>query len=732
VRHRLTLVAGLVLAAAASAMAQTPPARPAPTDPVAIGQSSFTGKPYGRVDFGGRFISIDGDEARFQRYRDLTPGALGSNAIYGHRTEDWAIEARAWNVGYRDQKYTVDYTRVGRLTAAFTWDQIPLFISRDTRTLYAYAVTAPGVFRIEDPIQQAIQAGSNTLRDFGDQATRFDLRTLRKISQFDVALSVNPATAVSLKVKNTARDGQIPFGGTFGFNNAVELPVPVDTRTTDFQSMLEWTHPRGLLRVGWDGSTFHNNNPTVVWDNPLRYGPDISGTPSQGRMSLWPDNSLYYVHGTGAVSFARSGRLTGYVALGQGRSDEDLLPFTINTALAPVDLSRTTARAEHQTTIAQLTFAMRPTRALSLNAKYRFSDMDLQTPVFLRESGSVNYDSSRVDSASASEYHSVRRNTFDVDGAVTVLPFTSLKVGYSALGSDYTNRIWESTNEHVFRVSLDTTGNQYISVRGLYENRSREGDGFREEALDEVGELVGMRHYDVADRDRQRFTLIAGVTPGGMVGFNFSAGIGRDEYPDSPHGLQDYDTNQYSVGFDISPETEMHSVTGAYGWEKYASLQRSRNANNAADQANPVRDWTTDYDGDVDFLDFTYTNRMIERTVVRFTADWTRSNDTYLYGLVTGSPLTVPEQLPPVKNELLRGEVDVAYELTRNLRLGIAYWYDDYDVEDFALGPDTISGIALPPPNPGQPLTPTTALLLGYQYRPYTAHAGFIRLTYLW
>jgi hypothetical protein len=449
-------------------------------------------------------------------------------------------------------------------------------------------------------------------------------------------------------------------------------------------------------------------------------------------MALWPDNSLYYVHGTGAYSFARSGRVTGYLAIGQGHSNEDLLPFTINTALPPVSPSRTTAEAEQQTTIVQGTFSMRPAPLFSLNAKYRFSDVDVQTPVFLRETGSVNYDSTRVASAEPSEYHSVRRSTLDLDAAYEILPFTSLKVGYSALGSEYTHRIFETTFENVFRVSVDTTGNQYFMLRALYENRSREGDGFEPEALAEVGELTGMRHYDVADRDRQRVTLIGSVTPGGIVGFNVSAGIGRDEYPTSTHGLLNYDTNQYSVGFDVASEDEAHTLTGAYGWETFTSLQKSRYATSAAEQASPIRDWTTDYDGDVNYIDLTYDTRAVPKTNLRLSVDWTRSTDTYLYGLVIGSPLAVPEQLPPVKNELLRGEVDVSYELTRNIRLGAAYWFDDYNVEDFALGPDTITGIALPEPNPGQPLTPTNALLLGYLYRPYTAHVGFVRLTYLW
>jgi hypothetical protein len=30
----------------------------------------------------------------------------------------------------------------------------------------------------------------------------------------------------------------------------------------------------------------------------------------------------------------------------------------------------------------------------------------------------------------------------------------------------------------------------------------------------------------------------------------------------------------------------------------------------------------------------------------------------------------------------------------------------------------------------GQQAPTTNALLLGYQYRPYTAHVGFVRLTY--
>lgn len=724
---RALLIAVLLLSPSSRALAQDPPSLPPPTDPVDIGRSQTTGKWYGTVDFGARVTAIDGDEARFQRFRDLRPGFYGTNIVAGRRTNDWTFEAQGWNVGYRDQRYFVELQRVGRLTATFLWDQIPLFISRDTRTLYTE--TAPGVFRIEDAIQQEIQGGTKTLRNFEDQAVRFDMRTLRTIAQADVVLNATRDTDLMLQVRTSNRDGSIPFGGSFGLNNAVELPAPIDYRTTDVRTAFEWANQRGMARIGWDGSTFNNDIDAIVWDNPIRYGPDAAGAPSQGRMGSWANNSLMYLHGTGAISLPGRSRVTAYVAMGEGRNDADLLPFTINTALPQPVLPRSTAQAESQMAIAQFTFASRPARRLAINARYRYADVDIQTPVFERHAGSVSYDTNFVAAAGPSEYHSVKRVTLDADAGLDIAPFTSLKVGYSHLGADYQHRLWEQTGENVFRVSIDTTGHQWFGLRALFEDRQRAGEGFQGEALAEVGELAGMRHFDIADRNRRRLTVIANAFPSGMLGLTASAGIGRDEYPESPHGLQHFDSDQYSIGFNVAPDAP-YDLFASYGWERYDSLQRSRNATTAADQANPLRDWTADYDGKVNYLEAGVNISAIQRTLIRISGDWNNSNDTYLYGLVTGSPLAVPEQLPPVKNELTRAEIDVSYDLGRNVRFGVAYWFDDYNVQDFALGPTTLTGIALPPVQEGAPIVATNALLLGYLYRPYTAHAGFIRLTY--
>ena len=55
------------------------------------------------------------------------------------------------------------------------------------------------------------------------------------------------------------------------------------------------------------------------------------------------------------------------------------------------------------------------------------------------------------------------------------------------------------------------------------------------------------------------------------------------------------------------------------------------------------------------------------------------------------------------------------------MAVGLAYWFDKYDVNDFALGPATLNTLAQP-----------SFLILGYVFRPYTAQTVMGRLTYLW
>src|SRR5262249_39765505 len=148
-------------------------------------------------------------------------------------TSGYGWNLQADHVGYRDQRFFGSYNNFGKVKASFEWNQIPLFYSNDTRTLYD--TSTPGTLRLGPAIQSGIQ--NKTLPPSGalTGATPLDLRTRRDIANVAVVYSATPNIDLSVNVRDTHKTGGYPWGGSFGIGGAIatELPVPVDHRTTD-------------------------------------------------------------------------------------------------------------------------------------------------------------------------------------------------------------------------------------------------------------------------------------------------------------------------------------------------------------------------------------------------------------------------------------------------------------------------------------------------------------------
>lgn len=103
-----------------------------------------------------------GDEARFKRYRDLRSGGLLDRFRFEREKGDWLFAAGADHVGYRDQRYSADLNKVGRLKVSFPRDEGPLFYSETTCTLYSEQ--ARGLLRIADSLVDAAWRASARIR----------------------------------------------------------------------------------------------------------------------------------------------------------------------------------------------------------------------------------------------------------------------------------------------------------------------------------------------------------------------------------------------------------------------------------------------------------------------------------------------------------------------------------------------------------------------------------------
>lgn len=717
----LALAVQVSLASAQSGGSSTEPEQPSAQAPGPIAAQ------IGTIEFGGRITGASGDPARYQRYRDLRDGATLQLFRFEDERTTWAFNAAADNVGYRDQRYFANFDRFGKLQVSFEWNQVPLYYSADTRTFFR--AEAPGVLRLDDALQAGVQSRTATLASFAGSASQFDLRQRRDIADFRLKYLATPDLTFDLNVKSTHRAGQMPWMASFGFSNAIEVPLDLDHRTNDVSTSAEWGNARGMIRVGYDGSWFDNDVQELVWDNPLRITDQTHANAysagdaaSQGRQDLWPNSTAHTVNTSAALKLAGKTRLFGYASYGTWLQDDALLPFTINTAIDPalLRLDRPSAEAEARIFSTSLRLTSRPTTSVFLNAQYRRYDFDNRTPEF-HYAYYVRFDGQAYEGHNPSEPFSFTRDFIDLEASFTPFSFGAFKLGFGRDEGARTFRHFENTVENTFRASFDTTGSGWAMLRVQYEHAKRTGEGLDEEVLEEVGEQLSLRQFDISDRNRDRVTAIVHLMPIQQFGVNFSLGAGRDNRPDAYFGLRDNDHQTYAVGFDVVPNDNV-SLGASYGFENYTTLQNSRNAAPGTQFYDPTRDWATDMNEDV----HTWTGslevaRLLPRTSFRMNYDFSDSEAQYLYVLVPNSTLPAAQQLSPLRNKLHRGTADVRFTLAKNVALGVEYWYDKYDVDDFAWSPDTLSSVTIP-----------TYTNLNYFYRPYEVSTGFVRLIYAW
>jgi MtrB/PioB family decaheme-associated outer membrane protein len=693
--------------------------------------------PVNQVDVGirGTAFGNDSDQARFERYRDLRNGITLDRFRLFKDTDAHRYSLQADNVGYRDQRFSASYVNYGRLKASAEWNQIPLFYSQDTRTLYDQAT--PGQLTLNDGVQSGIQNKTLTLATALGGASIFDLRTRRDVASAELTYSVTPDVDLSLTFKNTQKTGAYPWGGSFGLSGAIatELPVPVDHRTTEFGTSLEYANNRGFARIGYDGSFFRNSVTTLTWDNPSRITDSATLGPAQGRMALWPNTAMNTVSAAGGLNLPGRSHATAFASVASLTNNNALLPYTINSALVSPVLDRLTSDVKATVTSMNLAFTSRPLTTLWYSVRYRQYDFDNKTVPF-KTANSVNYDTAIVALNQSSEPFGSIRHTLDADVSYTPVVHVGLRAGYTREVVDRTYRIVEKTTEDIARTSVDLTGLGWLTVRGVFEHSKRAGSPVDALELLAIGEQPALRQYDISDRNQDRFNTIVTVTPLSQLSINGSAGIGRQDYPGTTFGLRSNDNQVYSVGFDFVPSDKV-SLGASYGREKYTALQASRTANplpantmaflNDPNQQfnDPRRNWTDDSADTVRTITASMDLiKLLPKIDVKFAYDYSRAESTYTYGLTADTVIAAPVPLTPVTNELQRGTIDGRYFLSRRVAMGVLYWYDKYRVEDFALGP--VASLA-------QPATAAPSLmLLGYFYRPYTASTVTFRLTYLW
>ncbi len=688
----------------------------------------------GTIDFGVRGTDLTGDPARYERYRDLGDGLFMDVLRLYNNTDNWWVKFSGDHVGRTDMRYRVDAIQHGKVKIWGMYDQIPLLMSRTTQTLYLDSTDYPAGLVIDSGVRNAYTNNSSDREAiFAGNARTFDLKTTRYITEGGVQWIASPAWTVNALMRYTNRKGAIPLGGSFGHSTLVEMPGSVRHKTTDIEGNVEYASGNYLVRVGAAGSLFNNDVTQFSWDNPF-VSADRSGASAAGRQSMAPSSTYLTVNGMLTAKMPGRSRFTAYFATGSLTDGGNyIMPQTINSALVTEPLERGFVEGEARTNAVNLTFTSRPKRGIGIDVRYRLYDYANQTPLF-DVNQRVAYDYSVSSSGLETEPQSVRRHTFNADVLLDPARRVSIGVGYFNIFEDRTFRMFQSTKENGVRAWFDTVSMATFSVRTKWEysqKRTDTSDEYAGHFLSEFGEQPLMRHYDLAERDRNRVTVLANLNMTDDFIVNASVAAGKDDYVNSGFGLRDNTHGIYTVGFDSMPN-EMLSYGMSYWYENYKANSLSRQANPGVQFDDPSRNWGTDSEDKVHSFIINFAARDIGDVFdIILAYDFNKSNSTYVYLLSDEVPRTPPEdvvfpptlpppdQLPPTFSQFNRLTSDFIYDVNSRVSIGFSYWYEDYDVRDFTLDAES-----------NENLVRGNVLLMGYLYKPYTASTYWGRIIF--
>ena len=337
------------------------------------------------IDFGYRGSSFTGDEARYNRYRDLRDGAYVDRFRFARENETMAFRAEANNVGYRDQRYYADLQSIGKLKASFEFNSNPLYQAQ-ARGYFSGA--GSNTLTINDAAQTAIQTNPlNAESALATYGNNYNIESRRDLANFGMTYTASRDVDLKVQVRNTNRTGtnlqDFGFGNSPGNMMVLDMPVPVNDRTTDLRTKLEWANQRGCFAVGYDASWYDQHNAAFTFDNPQRVVDSATAGPAFGRAALAPTNSVNTFNVNGAYKLPNHSKATAAISYSVMDQNQSLLPNTTNTrSSACAALPRASAEAKVDVLSTVFGFNSRPTRDLWLNAKFRYYDYNNKTESF--------------------------------------------------------------------------------------------------------------------------------------------------------------------------------------------------------------------------------------------------------------------------------------------------------------------------------------------------------------
>lgn len=685
------------------------------------------------IAFGFMEMDVDTDSSKWQEYRDLSSGfTIPILNIEGRGAEDRFLDFRAENVRYDDARYTFGYGVLDRYSLTVDYNKIPHRFGNNARLLWTQ--TSPGVYQIADPTQAALQAAlerqfalnragitfpflNNLISPYLAAAQEIDLGLIRNRTQANLVFGGLRGFAWGLEYKHENRNGNRPYGASFGFSNVTEIPEVIDYSIDDAELSGEWNNDRAGVRFGYRHSTFKNDVSTMYWDNPWRLvgatDPNAYQSPGSGSIGgagvgfadLWADNEANLVFLDGRTELGGNWFVQGNLSYNIMTQDDPLLPYTLNPSIRGINFDHSTfdatnpanlptRNADNEVNVMNVAAKAGTTfgEDFDLTFNFKMYDYDNQSRS-IEFPGYVRYHAVWEEIGRVTVPYSYTRQDLGAEFGWDIGRASRLALSYNLQSWDREFREVDQMDEDTFKLTFDTQPFSGFGVRASYEVGDRTIDEYLVEAQEYtfihpegINNQPGLRKYDEAAREFDQYNVQVSWFP--TEAWNFFVGTtGRNEdYDESELGLLEDEVLQYNAEIGYAPGENLNIYLFGHIADR-DSLQAARQSG-ATPSPNPIDSWFADMDETTQTYGLGFTSK-IKAWTADISARYSDSDGEIDFtafpgGLPLGTP---PRAVVDIFNyediELLALLARFDYRITPNATAGFGYRWEDYTVDSF-------------------------------------------------
>jgi MtrB/PioB family decaheme-associated outer membrane protein len=670
----------------------------------------------GEVELGGRLVWGDENNAKFQEYRDLRDGLIGSFDLLVEDSdiEHW-LRARSENTGYDDQRYWLEGGRYGRYRIEGFYGELPYFTSNLSQTPY---LRSGNDFQFPSFVDRnAIEAACADDPDLpplcnatvdAQLAPAFQPKNIKlKWTEGRVGgeYHVDESTTLRASYRIQDKQGNRTWGMGFGTPGGtfITLPARVDEKIHEARAGVDWHREDSSFTVEYLGNFYDDDLGSVIGANPLVPANTLTDDADQGRASVPPDNwaQSLLLSGSTRLPIEMPNRIAASFAYGFRYQDDKFLPDTINPRITNPALPQNSLDGQVQTLLGNLVATAQPAPDVGVKLRYRVFDYENLTDSITFPEWVLN-DTNEEDDPLTSIHNDYLRQNANLD---VHWDFAESWTGSVGFGFEGWNRSKDREVEDLYEygpdLNLDYRTRKGTILHTGYQFRSRDGSSYRPFAPVEkkygfdcnedpiptdcsAVKFFRMRKFTEADRYLHRFALLGKITPLEDLELTFSSDVGYADYHDSSFGLEeslDWDVGA-DVFYQIHPRISLIAYY-TYQWQRYRQNSRERPRNFVPPIVitdDPLNNWKSR-------TLYQYHNA---EAIVRFALLPDKLDAEFGYLVQAGKESThasgdqgAAVDYPNVHDLLQAVSATLTWNVLEEVSLSAGYRYEDYDIQNF-------------------------------------------------